>query len=167
MLKTKRLTLRAPCEDDLEAMFAVYSNPNAMKYWSTPPHEDISVTKKLLDGRIAHWAHAPVNFQIELDGSFIGNAGNYYKNELGAMLEPDHWRKGYVREAFEAIIPHLWSVTDHDVLTGDIDPNNAASLALVNSLGFHETHRAQNTFCIDGVWVDSIYFALPRPPKSP
>jgi RimJ/RimL family protein N-acetyltransferase len=45
MLTTKRLTLRAPREDDLHAMFAVYSNSNAMKYWFTPLHEDISVTK--------------------------------------------------------------------------------------------------------------------------
>ena len=45
MLTTKRLTLRAPRKDDLHAMFAVYSNSNAMKYWFTPPHEDISVTK--------------------------------------------------------------------------------------------------------------------------
>ena len=83
------------------------------------------------------------------------------------MLVPDHWRKGYVREAFGAIIPDLWKVTDHDALTGDIDPNNAASLTLVKSLGFHETRRAQNTFCIDGVWVDSIYFILPRKPEFP
>ena len=83
------------------------------------------------------------------------------------MLVPDHWRKGYVREAFEAIIPDLWKVTNHDALTGDIDPNNAASLTLVKSLGFHETRRTQNTFCIDGVWVDSIYFVLPRPPEFP
>ncbi len=83
MLTTKRLTLRAPREDDLHAMFAVYSNSNAMKYWFTPPHEDISVTKKLLDGRISHWSHTPTNFQIELDGSFIGNAGNFSKTNSG------------------------------------------------------------------------------------
>ena len=73
------------------------------------------------------------------------------------MLVPDHWRKGYVRGAFEAIIPDLWKVTDHDALTGDMDPNNAASVTSVKSLGFHETRRAQNTFCIDrGAGFDTL-----------
>jgi ribosomal-protein-alanine N-acetyltransferase len=62
-----------------------------------------------------------------------------------------------------AIIPHLFEITAHSQLTADADPNNAASVGILKSLGFRETHRAKNTFCIDGVWSDSVYLALPRP----
>ncbi|MDB4052955.1 GNAT family N-acetyltransferase [Octadecabacter sp.] len=62
------------------------------------------------------------------------------------MLVPDHWRKGYVREAFEAIIPGLWKVTDHDALTGDIDPNNAASLVLSRLRSSLSTHLGSLSF---------------------
>lgn len=79
------------------------------------------------------------------------------------MLAPSHWRQGIMQEAMRAIIPHLWTVTDHQSLTADADPNNAASVGLLTSLGFTETHRAKNTFCINGVWSDSVYLALQRP----
>jgi ribosomal-protein-alanine N-acetyltransferase len=134
-----------------------------MKYWSTAPHADRQVTKDLLDRRIAHWDIAQANFQIDLDGRYIGGAGNFWKNEVGFIISPDHWRKGYVSEAMNAIIPHLWATTDHAELTADADPDNAGSVGILRSLGFHETHRAQNTFCINGVWVHSVYLALPRP----
>ncbi|MDB2368996.1 GNAT family N-acetyltransferase [Octadecabacter sp.] len=163
MIQTKRLTLRAPRVDDLDAMFEVYSDPRAMKYWSTAPHADRSVTSKLLENRVAAWDAAPLNFQIELDDRYIGNAGNFMKDEIGFILHPDHWRNGYVSEAMAAIIPHLWQVTDHAQLTADADPNNAASIGLLTSLGFSETHRAKNTFFFNDQWYDSVYFALPRP----
>ena len=62
-----------------------------------------------------------------------------------------------------AIIPYLFESTDLPVLTADVDPRNEASVALLKALGFDETHREKNTFCIEGEWSDSIYFALPRP----
>lgn len=163
ILKTARLTLRSPIPEDLDAMFAVYSDPAAMKYWSTAPHQSRAETQKLLDRRISAWDHAPINFQIELDGQYIGNAGNFHETEIGFMLNPTYWRQGIITEAMRAIIPHLFKVTGHPQLTADADPKNAASVGLLKSLGFIETHRAKNTFFIDGVWSDSVYFALQRP----
>lgn len=163
MLKTKRLTLRGPLACDLDDMFALYSDPRAMQYWSTAPHGSPSVTRALLDSRMATWPHKQTFFQIELDGQFIGNAGNDRGAEVGFILHPDHWRKGIIFEAMSAIIPHLWAITDHTALTADADPSNAGSVGMLQSLGFVETHRAKNTFCINGQWSDSVYFALPRP----
>jgi ribosomal-protein-alanine N-acetyltransferase len=151
---------------DLDPMFAVYSDPKAMRYWSTAPHANPEITKEILDRRIAAWDIAPLNFQITIDDSYIGNAGNFQGDEIGFMLSPHYWRQGILTEAMGAIIPHLFANTNHDQLTADADPLNAGSCGLLRSLGFHETHRAKNTFCIDGVWSDSIYFALPRPPAS-
>ena len=163
MLKTSRLILREPRPDDIDGMFAAYSDPEAMRYWSTPPHDSREQTQKLLEGRIRHWAEAQVNFQIEMDGEYIGNAGNFDRNEVGFMLRRPYWRQGIVSEAMGAIIPHLWAVTDHDHLFADADPDNAASCGMLTHLGFHETHRAQNTFFINGVWAHSVYFRLDRP----
>ncbi len=163
ILKTERLILRAPRSDDLAAMFAVFSDPKAMRYWSTAPHENKDVTKDILERRIARWQEAPLTFQITIDDTYIGNCGNFQNNEIGFMLSPKYWRQGILTEAMRAVIPHLWQVTDHDHLMADVDPNNAASCALLRKLGFHETHRAKNTFFINGVWSDSVYFALNRP----
>ncbi len=163
MLQTKRLTLRGPQARDLDDMFAIYSDPRAMAYWSTAPHEGRVVTGEMLKRRLAAWPDRETNFQIEMDGRVIGNAGNHVANEVGFILHPDHWRKGIISEAMSAIIPYLWAVTDHADLIADADPLNVASVGILRSLGFRETHRAKNTFCINGRWSDSVYFALKRP----
>ena len=100
---------------------------------------------------------------IEKDGRAIGNAGMYRGTEVGFILHPDYWRQGILTEAMGAIIPHLFATTTVAALTADVDPRNAASVALLTGLGFEETHRAKNTFFIEGEWSDSVYFALPRP----
>jgi ribosomal-protein-alanine N-acetyltransferase len=163
MLLTKRLVLSGPQPGDLDDMFAIYSDPRAMQYWSTAPHESRAVTQRRLEWRLNDWHSRKTNFQIEMDGRLIGNAGNHVDNEVGFILHPDHWRKGIITEAMGAIIPFLWANTDHTELTADADPLNTASVGLLTSLGFTETHCAENTFCINGVWSDSVYLALPRP----
>lgn len=163
MIQTKRLILRAPRMDDLDAMFEVYSDSRAMKYWSTAPHADRSVTAQLLEKRLTAWDAAPLNFQIERDGRYIGNAGNFVKDEIGFILHPDHWRNGYLSEAMAAVIPHLWQITGHAQLTADADPDNTASIGLLTRFAFAETHRANRTFFFNDQWYDSVYFAMPRP----
>jgi len=67
-----------------------------------------------------------------------------------------------VSEAMRALIPHLFA-GGLTRLTADADPRNAASIGLLTSLGFTETHRADRTYCIAGEWSDSVYFTLDRP----
>lgn len=161
-LTTERLILRGPRADDLDAMFAIFSDPAAMKHWSTLPHADKSVTEVRLDARIAQFAAAPTYFQIEMDRHLIGCAGLFKDNEVGFILHPAYWRQGIVTEAMRAIIPYLFATTDLSHLTADVDPANAASIGLLTRLGFTETHRAARTYFIGGVWYDSVYLALPR-----
>ncbi|MBS1301657.1 GNAT family N-acetyltransferase [Loktanella sp. SALINAS62] len=165
VLVTARLRLRRATQGDLNDLFAIYADPREMRYWSTLPHTDRSVTQQNLNGMLAQ---DPLTyFVIEYGGRVIGCAGLYRADEIGFLLNPDHWRQGYVSEAMGAIIPYLFDVTDAAALTADIDPRNVASAATLRKLGFVETHRAERTYCIGGVWSDSAYYALPRPVPSP
>ncbi|WP_341365857.1 GNAT family N-acetyltransferase [Yoonia sp. BS5-3] len=161
-LVTDRLILRAARQSDLQDLFAIYSDRRAMKYWSTAPHESPERTQENLDRLMAAQQDQLLYFIIEKDGRAIGTAGMHRENEIGFLLHPDYWRQGIVTEAMRAIIPHIFSQTDLSVLTADADPRNKASVGLLMSLGFTETGRAQNTYCIEGIWSDSAYFALQR-----
>lgn len=162
-LTTQRLILRAARQRDLMDLFAIFSDPRAMQYWSTPPHDSPARTQDNLDYMIASAKGTLTYFVIEMDGRAIGTAGMHKTDEIGFLLHPDYWRQGIVTEAMNAIIPYLFEVTDHARLTADADPRNEASVGLLKSLGFEETHRADRTFCINGEWSDSVYFALQRP----
>lgn len=162
-LKTERLILRAALQSDLMDLFAIFSDLRAMRYWSTAPHDSPERTQQNLDRLIASAEKQLTYFVIEKDGRAIGTAGMHKTDEVGFLLHPDYLRQGIVTEAMTAIIPHLFEITDHQQLTADADPRNAASVGLLKSLGFEETHRAKKSFCINGKWVDSVYFALQRP----
>ena len=162
-LVTERLILRAARQSDLMDLFAIFSDPRAMQYWSTAPHRTPERTQQNLDRLIASAEEQLTYFVIEMDGRAIGTAGMHKTDEIGFLLHPAYWRQGIVSEAMRTIIPYLFEVTDHTQLTADADPRNAASVGILKSLGFVETHRAEKTFCIEGEWSDSVYFALQRP----
>jgi RimJ/RimL family protein N-acetyltransferase len=66
-------------------------------------------------------------------------------------------------EAMGTLIPRLFARHDVPALTADVDPRNAASLRLLDRLGFRETGRAERTMLWGDEWCDSVYLALPRP----
>jgi RimJ/RimL family protein N-acetyltransferase len=159
---TERLVLRRAREDDLAEMHAVLSDRQAMRYWSTPPHTQLAETREWLAKMIEDHGSARDDYLIELDGRVIGKAGCYRLPEIGYILHPDHWRRGYAREALSAVIAAIFARHDVPALTADVDPRNRASLDLLLKLGFQVTARARNTWCIAGEWCDSVYLGLPR-----
>jgi ribosomal-protein-alanine N-acetyltransferase len=159
---TARLILRRAREDDLDGLHAVFSRPEAMRYWSRPAHDDIAETRDWLAGMIAADPATSDDYILELDGRVVGKAGAWRLPEIGFILHPDLWRSGLMREALTALIPHLFARHPIDRLTAEADPRNAGSLGLLHGLGFHETHRAERTMQWGEEWCDSVYLALPR-----
>lgn len=163
ILRTERLTLRRARRSDLHALHDIYGDERAMRYWSSPPDRTLEQTRGRLQRQLDDPADPPTYFVLDRDGDAIGNAGMWRDYEVGFILHPAHWRQGLVTEAMTTIIPHLFEVTDAPALTADADPNNLASVNCLKSLGFSETARVANTYCVDGVWSDSVYLELPRP----
>lgn len=162
---TERLVLRTAEPGDVEAMHAVLSDPRAMTWWSSLPHETMEQTQVWLAGMIAKGPEHP-DFVIERDGQVIGKAGFWKLPDVGYILHPDHWGQGLAREAVAAAIDHVFATTDFDTLTADVDPENAASIRLLERLGFVKTGFAARTWCIGGVYKDSVYYGLSRPDGS-
>ena len=162
-MTTKRLILRAGQDDDLGPLFSVYSDPRAMRFWSTPPHASPDETQSLLD-RLSKLGDR-LYFVVEYQGIAVGTCGIHEGSEIGFILHPDQWRKGIMSEAARAVITHVWATTTYTEITADIDPRNTASQGILTALGFTQTSYAKDTFFINGEWSDSAYFTLYRDPK--
>jgi RimJ/RimL family protein N-acetyltransferase len=160
---TERLVLRRARIDDLEAMHAVLSNRAAMRYWSSLPHERIEETREWLGNMIASDPGISDDFVVELEGRVIGKAGFYRLPEIGYILHPDHWGRGYATEALRAVIAHAFARHAIPAIKADIDPRNTASIRLLTKLGFVESGRASRTWHIGGEWCDSVYLTLTPP----
>ena len=158
-IETARLVLRRATLRDLDAFHAVMRDPRAMRYWSTPPHQDIEQTRLWLTAMVAADPAISDDFVIELGGAAIGKLGAFRLPEVGFLLHPDHHGQGYAREALAAYTGYV-RARGLPGLTADVDPRNVASLALLTGAGFVETGRAARSWLVGEEWCDSIYLGL-------
>jgi RimJ/RimL family protein N-acetyltransferase len=161
-LRTPRLVLRRARASDLDALHALFADEETLRFWSTGPHRTLDTTRQWLDSMIASPPDVSEDFIIEHAGEVVGKVGFFRLPELGFILRRDLWGQGLVTEAARAAIDHVFRTRDVAELHADVDPKNIGAIRVLERLGFVETGRAERTYCIDGVWTDSVYFALRR-----
>lgn len=159
-IMTSRLLLRPAVAADAGAVHAVLSDPRATAYWSTPPHDSPAQSEEWLAAMIAIAPDEGEDFIVEHEGRVIGKAGLYRFPEIGFILHPDVWGRGFAREALGAVLDRAFAVHRLPAVEADVDPRNAASLTLLSGLGFRVTGRASRTWLIGGQWCDSVYLSL-------
>ena len=158
--RTERLLLRPAKADDLEPLHAILSHPQAMAYWSSPPHESMDQTREWLASMISIAPAEGEDFIVEHDGRLVGKAGLWRFPEIGFIFHPDFWGHGFAREALVLVMDRAFGVHGLPKVDADVDPRNASSLKLLGGLGFHETSRKKRTWLIGEEWCDSVYLEL-------
>jgi len=161
-LRTERLVLRRARDEDLDAMHAVLSDEQAMRYWTTGPHAQMAETERWLRSTIESPAEVSDDFVVTLDGEPIGKLGAWRLPEFGFILRSDHWGHGYATEALAAFLDHMFRTRGADCVTADVDPRNAPSLRLLAKHGFVETGRASGTWNTHVGLCDSVCLRLDR-----
>ena len=117
-METKRLYLRSFQKNDAQAMFDAWTqDARVAQYCRWHPHTSLDMTEKLLD-IYTNTAdpHYPHRFAItikdtnELIGCIdvVDISADGTAAEIGYLLAYAHWNKGYMTEALEAMIAHLF-----------------------------------------------------------
>ena len=157
-IRTDRLLLRRARLADIAAMHAIMSNPTAMRYWSTPPHAELADTERWISSMIDADPGRD-DFIVTLDDRVIGKLGAWQLPEIGFLLDPGFWGRGYALEALAAFVERRQALGSTE-LTADVDPRNQASLRLLEKAGFVETGRAAGTWQVGEELCDSVYLRL-------
>jgi RimJ/RimL family protein N-acetyltransferase len=130
-----------------------------MRYWSTLPHRELAETERWIASMIDVEPASSDDFIVTLDGTLIGKLGAWKLPEVGFLIDPARWGKGFAREAMMAFIERRRALGSTE-LTADVDPRNEASLKLLDHCGFVETHRAAGTWQVGDELCDSVYLRL-------
>jgi ribosomal-protein-alanine N-acetyltransferase len=69
---------------------------------------------------------------------FHGPPDDQGRVEIGYGIVPSHRGQGYAREAIAALTDWAFATGEARVCVASVSPRNAASLALVRSLGFRQ-----------------------------
>ena len=81
---------------------------------------------------------------------------------IAYLLNPVHWRQGYAREAVAAMLDVVFADYRVDRAIAEIDTRNAASISLVQALGFVCIERLHDVAQFKGGNSDEYLYAMER-----
>lgn len=85
--------------------------------------------------------------------------GNY-QAEIGCTLAKEQHGKGIANEALKTTIDYLFKELEKHRITCSVDPENLASIKMIERLGFRKEAHFKQSILIDGEWVDDIVYGL-------
>lgn len=164
--ESERLAMRRQSVDDAEALFDAYSDAGLMTYWSSAPHRDVAETRAYLVTHVAQSDWRGWSITLKGDDRAIGTLGAGERRngviEIGYMLTRRYWGQGIAREAVSRLLDLLLVEEQRRRVMADTDPDNAASNALLKSLGFSLEGRLRGEWDTHIGIRDSLIWGLLR-----
>ncbi len=170
-LNTERLILRWLDERDTAAQYAIYSDPVAMRYWSTSAWTEMAQAEACIAQSIEGYKSGnALRLAIELreTGEMIGNFSLYSfsdsnrRCDIGYALAQAHWGKGYFGEAMTAGLNYAFTVLDLNRIEADIDPRNEASAKVLENKSFQKEGYLRERWIVNGEICDTVFYGLLR-----
>ena len=171
-INTSRLSLRWIRAEDVDDFYAVYSNPEVMRYWSTLPLPDKDAASKLINeihegikrDEMMKWGIA-----LRSSDKLIGSVTLFHidfthrRAEIGYAQGRAYWGQGYMQEALKAVLNHAFEILNLHRIEADVDPRNAASVRTLERLGFQREGYLRERWQVNGEIQDAFYYGLLRP----
>jgi RimJ/RimL family protein N-acetyltransferase len=166
-----RVLLRPITEGDLDSLFDIFSDPEVMRYWSSPPLEDREAARKLLcdiQDKFQRKLYFQWGIARRTDNTLIGTStlfhieSNNHRAEIGYALGRPHWGKGYIQEALTALIGYAFSELNLQRIEADVDPRNGPSIRTLERLGFQREGYLRERWKVNGEVQDALFYGLLR-----
>jgi [ribosomal protein S5]-alanine N-acetyltransferase len=172
VLRTPRLVLRPLDADDVMPLFALYADPQFMRYYSFAPFTRPEQAAERL-ARLMATAASGRDFNSAItvgDGGPVIGACSLFnadeacqRAEIGFGVHPAHWGRGYAGETVRALIDHAFDTLKLRRIEADIDPRNLGSARVLEGAGFVREGLLRERWLVNGEVSDSaLYGLLPR-----
>lgn len=170
-LYTERLQLRPLSDADLAGLFSFRSNPETMRYWSSPPTTNISEVEKTITEAQKSFEtgeYLALSILRKSDDRFVGfcTLFDFHRSnqraEVGYGLDRPFWGQGYMNEALIRLVQYAFDELSLNRLEADIDPRNIASAKTLKRLGFVKEGHLRERWIVAGEVSDSDIYGLIR-----
>lgn len=168
-LQTKRLTLRPFTDGDLYDVNEYMAIEEVSRYLRWTPHLNLRETRGYLEfiqKRYRKGQHADWAVVLNDTGKVIGNCGFTSVDitneccELGYVLSPSYWGKGYMDEALAALLGVAFQRLEANRVILQILEGNDASVRFALRNGFREEGREVNALMVKGDYRTVLRFAM-------
>jgi [ribosomal protein S5]-alanine N-acetyltransferase len=171
ILRTAMLCLRNIQPADAQALYAMRTNPEVMRYIDREPAASVTEMEQLIErmlkdleaGDAITWAISPA----ENVTAFWGTIGfwrmdkPHYRAEIGYMLFPEFQGRGIMTEAIYKVLDYGFNSIGLHSVEAHINPENQASAALLEKTGFvREAYFRENYFFRERFLDTAVYSLL-------
>ncbi|SFJ31053.1 Protein N-acetyltransferase, RimJ/RimL family [Paraburkholderia megapolitana] len=168
-LTTSRLVLRPLRHEDAPALFAIWSDVEAMRYFAFPAMTHLDQATDRIERKLkvsASGQDLVCVLELQATGEAIGTCDLFHvdeqcrRAEIGFSLQRKHWGSGYMTEAVSAVIGHAFGKPGLRRIEADIDPRNIASAGLLERLGFLREGLLRERWLVGDEVSDSALYGL-------
>jgi [ribosomal protein S5]-alanine N-acetyltransferase len=174
-LHTERLELRCLRGGDEAALFAIFSDPAVMRFWSSAAWTDEAPARAMIESDLRYAASGSAlrlglvrrsDSADDADHALVGTVSLFafdtqnQRAEIGYALRRSAQGAGLMHEALLAVINHAFTSLQLHRLEADIDPRNSASARSLQRLGFVQEGLLRERWIVNGEVSDSAMFGL-------
>ena len=161
--------MRWASEDDVDAFYEIFSDPQVMRYWSSGPlpnREAAAAMQREIAQQNLSDTQMKWGLALRDTNKLIGTVTLFNlsrsngRAEIGYAMGSAYWGKGYMNEALKALIVHAFDVLDFRRLEADVDPRNAASIRTLERLGFQREGFLRERWHVGGELQDAYFYGL-------
>jgi RimJ/RimL family protein N-acetyltransferase len=170
-IETERLLLRPFAATDFEAMFAMHSLPDVVRYlyWEPRTEQEVREVLERKAGEIAITTEGDklsLAAVLKTTGELIGDvmmqwvSREHRQGEIGFIFHPDHHGRGYATEASRALLRLAFEELQLHRVVGRLEARNGASARVLEKLGMRpEAHFVENEYVKDE-WQSGLVYAI-------
>ncbi len=168
ILETKRLYLKKFDKKNLSFLHAIRTDKTVTEMAGIKKHTSLSETEDLMNKTISSYSTGNALWWIlflKNNQEPIGYAGiwniqkEHLKGELGYMLKPSYFNKGYMTEALQTIIDFGFNKLFLHRLEAYIDSDNIASINLLRKFNFQQEAFLKEDYIFKGSFRNSVILA--------
>ena len=174
VIDTPRLRLRRLGPGDVPVLFGLFSDAEALRYWSHLPftrRDEAEALFRTIDAHAVTGDLLQWGVELRATGTLAGTVTlasidrANRRAEVGFMVGRAHWGHGVGSEAMRALAGHAFMPADQGGagllrLEADVDPRNAASLRALERLGFRREGLLRERWRVGGEAQDTVILGL-------
>ncbi len=149
MLETDRLILRPLDEKDVNAIYAMRSDAEVMRFIREP--QNLSESANWVELVSSRWATEQIGFCAMIEKSsakFVGWCGLCQLKETGEIevgyaVSKEFWKKGYATEAAIIFLNYAFEKLQPEKIVAVAHPENAASRRVMEKLGMRYDYTGE------------------------
>ncbi len=169
ILESERLSLRKIILTDAPELFELRTGEKTMKFIDKDKIASVQVAQDMIQNMDFQMQNnAAIMWGITLPGfaPIIGTIGfwriikDHRRAEIGYMLNPAYWNKGYVSEAMNGVIDFGFNKMKLHTIEANINPHNLASRRVLEKQGFLQEGFYRENYYFNGKFLDTAVFSL-------